>query len=84
MLNNNAAYKYKTPHKGPFLMVTLQCGAIKLGMLYAKLRHIHMIQTLKILTKKLMIENIKLGEYFLHNTVFIIKAWNKLYNQMQT
>ena len=39
MLNNHAAYKYKRPYKGPFVithylnnsMVALQCGAIKIG-----------------------------------------------------
>ena len=38
MLNNHAAYKYETPHKGPFVIneywnngtVTIQCGAIKI------------------------------------------------------
>ena len=35
MLNNNAAYKYETPYKGPFVITTnvevaLQCGAIKI------------------------------------------------------
>ena len=37
MLNNNTAYKYEMPYKGPFLInqcctngtVTLQCGTIK-------------------------------------------------------
>ena len=38
MLNNNAAYRYETPYKGPFVIrhcctngaVTLQSGAIKI------------------------------------------------------
>ena len=37
MLDNNSAYKYENPYKGPFVitqclnnvMVTLQCGAMK-------------------------------------------------------
>ena len=60
MLVNRAAYKYETPYKGPFLimqcwtngMVTLQCGAKKVGIIYTTLSHIHLIQTLKILTLK--------------------------------
>ena len=36
---------------------TLQCGAIKLGIIYVALNHIHLIQTLKILNVKNMYGN---------------------------
>ena len=67
MLNNHATYKYETPYKGPFVIKRcwtndrdkLQCGAIKLGIIYVALIHINIIQMLKILTQKLMFLYIK-------------------------
>ena len=41
-----------------------------------------MIQTLKILTQKLMIEGVTSGKYQLYISVLYIKAWNKVYNWM--
>ena len=57
ILNNNVAYKYETPYKGPFVVeqfwtnvtVALQCCEKKIGIIYAVLRHIHLMQTLNIL-----------------------------------
>ena len=54
---NNYAYKYETSYNRPLVltrcftndMVTLQCGAIKLGIIYVALSHIYMIQSLNIL-----------------------------------
>ena len=81
MFNNHAVYKYKTPYKGPFVInqcwandtVTLKYGAKKLGIIYVKLIHIHLIQPLKILHQKLMIDDVILGKYQLHTSVFILK-----------
>ena len=62
MLNNNYAFKYEKPYNGPFEItgcwtngtVTSQLGAIRLGIIYVKLNHIHMIQLLRILFLKMM------------------------------
>ena len=70
MHDNHAGYKYETPYNVPFVItqcwtngtVTLQCGAIKLGIIYVILNHIHMIQTLKILIQKLTIDYVTLGK----------------------
>ena len=50
MLNNNSAFNSETLYKGPFEItqcwtngtVPLQCGAIKLVIMYVKLIHIHL------------------------------------------
>ena len=77
MLINNTASKYETPYVGPFEitqcwkngMVTLQCGAIKIGITYVALNHIHLIQMLKILIQKLIVDNVTLGKYLLYTSV---------------
>ena len=68
MLTNNSTFKYETPYTCPFDIkqyctngtVTLQCGAIKLGILYIKLNHINLIQMLRI---SLMETNVMTSHY---------------------
>ena len=60
MITNNSAYKYETPHNGPFVItrcwtngtVSIQYDPIKLGIIYIRLKHINLIQKLKISTPK--------------------------------
>ena len=68
MLNNQTAYKYETPYKGPFAIkqswtngvVTLQYGAKQLYIIYVKLNHINLIQTLNILPLKNIYDNVNI------------------------
>ena len=65
ILNNNAAFKYKTSYKGPFVITQcwtngtfiLHCVKKKVGIIYVALNHIHLIQTLNILTLKKKYDN---------------------------
>ena len=60
ILNNQASYRYETPYTGPFVInmcctngtVELQCGEIKLGIIYIVFNHIHLIKKLDIITQK--------------------------------
>ena len=68
MLNNKNAYRYETPYKGTFDitqcwtndMVTLKCGTIKLDIIYIALNHIHLIQNLRIISLKMMYDNVNI------------------------
>ena len=78
MLGNHAAYKYETPYKGQFVitqcctngMVALQCGAMKISIIYITSNHIFLIQMLKIWIQKLMIDDFILGKYLVYTSVF--------------
>ena len=62
MLKNNAAYKYETPYKGPFLItqgwnnvtVALQCGLTKIR---------HNICRIKPYTSNTNVEHINIEKY---------------------
>ena len=77
MLDNHGEDNYETLYKGSFVIkqcwtngtFILQCGAIKLGIIYVVLSHRHIIQMLKILTRKLMIGHITLGKYLLYTSL---------------
>ena len=85
MLTNTASYKHETPYRVPFVItqcltndtVKLQCGTTKLGMIYIELSHIHMIQTLKILTLKNMYDNVNFMITSYKSFVLILKPGTK-------
>ena len=62
MINNNAAYKYETTYRGPFVItqcytngtVTLQCGPTKIR---------HNIHWIKPYTSDTKVEEINIGKY---------------------
>ena len=62
MLTNNAAYKYETPYKGPFVItqcwtnstVTLQCGMIQIS---------HNIRRIGLYTSDTNVEDITTVKY---------------------
>ena len=55
----------------------------KIGIIYVELSHIHLIQTLKILNQKLMIDDITLRNYQLHNYVSILKIGTRYSNRIR-
>ena len=91
MLANNTAYKYETTYKVPFVItqcwtngtVTLQCSEIKLGIIYAALIHINMIQTLKILAWKNMYDDVNIWSPVIYLCI-VLNIVNKVYNRIYT
>ena len=91
MLTNHTVFKYETPYKGPVVitkcftnvMVNLQYGPTKLGVIYVALSHINWILKLKILIRKICL---MMSAYNRQLYIFIlnIRARNKIYNQMST
>ena len=80
MLANNYAYKYETPYNGSFLITwcwnngTVKKHSMvqqKLGIIYVGLSHIHLIQTLKILTLKIYVA-MSTNDHQLYTSVFIL------------
>ena len=79
MLNNNSAFKYETSYINPFDItqcfsngtVTLQMGAIKLGIIYISLSPIHLVQTFEYFILKTDIWTCHIRIYQLNSYVHI-------------
>ena len=91
VLTNNSAYKYETTYNGPFLKtqywtngtVTLQCGPIKLGIIYVVLMHLNMIQTLNILKFKICMMIVNIWSPVIYFCI-TLKLGIKVYNIIRT
>ena len=49
----------------------------KLGIIYIVLSHIYLVQTINIITQRLIIDEFILIKYLLYNSVFILKLGTK-------
>ena len=84
-VNNNSTFKYETQYKEPFDithfwnndMTALQRGAKnKLGQIYVALKHMHLIQTLRVLFLRttMMKSNLNIPVVYFY---LFIKYWKK-------